>query len=294
MHWDDLEAFIAVAELGSFTQAAERLARPKSGVSRSVSLLEKRFGERLMERNTRSLRLTDAGSELLSQVRPLFSQLHDIVNERESFHGQARGILRIASTYEFATLTLADILPDILTEFPDIEATVDLVTRPPDPISDGYDVVFWQSLVPLPDSSIVARRMFEVAFGLYAAPALVKKLGLPDSIEDLRDWKTVSANSNQIWHFTHAQNGTVHKWQTRGRLATPSAQVRLQAAEKAVGVAVLPTMICDDAVKGRRLVRLLPQYIPTPLTVYALMPSRRMLAPRIRILLDAIARRFDG
>jgi DNA-binding transcriptional LysR family regulator len=293
MHWNDLEIFIIVAELGSFTRASERLARPKSSISRSVSLLEQRLGERLMERNTRGLRLTEAGTELVRQAGPLFSQLHNILDERASLHGQPRGVLRIAATYEFATMSLIEILPEVLAEYPDIDATMDMSAENPHPVADGYDIVFWQSITPLPDSSIVARRILNVAFGLYASPGLVKRMGLPYAIDDLHDWGTVSARPNQTWSFSHASTGTAHELQTRARLAIASAQVRLRATEKGLGIAMLPTSMCEEAVHQRRLVRVLPEYIPAPLTIYALMPSRKMLAPRVKVLLDAIARRVN-
>jgi DNA-binding transcriptional LysR family regulator len=294
MLWDDLEIFIAVAESGSFTRASERLGRPKSSVSRAVSLLEQSLGERLMERSSRSLRLTDAGTELLRRASPLYSELRSILAERASFHGKPRGVLRIAATYEFATHSLVDILPAVLTEYPDISATVDMLIESPHPIADGYDIVFWQSITPLPDSSVIARRLFDVGFGLYASPALIDENGTPATIDDLRSWSTVTTKSHQIWTFSHAGSGTIHELQTHARLVATSAEFRLRATENGSGIAVLPMTMCEEAVRQRRLVRVLPEYIPAPLTVYALMPSRKMLAPRTQVLLDAIKHRFDS
>jgi DNA-binding transcriptional LysR family regulator len=292
MNWDNLEIFIVVAQLGSFTRASERLGRPKSSISRCVSLLEESLGERLMERSSRSLRLTEAGSELLRRAGPLYMQLHDVLDERDSLRGQPRGVLRIAAPYEFATHALLDILPDVLATYPDISAAVDIVTESPDPITGGYDIVFWHSITPLPDSSAIARRILDVHFGLYASPAFIKEKGAPVTIADLHNWSTVSAKPNQIWHLSDVGTGTIHEVQTHARLANASTLFRLRATENGVGLALLPSGMCEESVRQRRLVRVLPDYIPTPLTVYALMPSRKLLAPRTKVLLNAIMYHF--
>jgi DNA-binding transcriptional LysR family regulator len=294
MQWDELEIFLVVAELGGFTRAAEHLDRPKSSISRAIAALEQRLGERLFERSSRTVRLTDAGHDLQRQARPLVTQLNDILYERQALSKQPRGLLRIATTYELATLGLADLLPDVLSAFPEVNATVDLIYTFVEPIEGGYDVVLWMSMTPLPDSSIVARRMYDVAFGLYATPAMIRRLGFPASLEDVATWPTIAATRNQVWKFRHADTGALHEWHTTARLVVPAAQVRFNAAERGLGVAVLPSAMCEEAVAQRRLVRILPEYRPIPITVYALMPSNRIVPRRVTVLLDAISKKWSS
>jgi DNA-binding transcriptional LysR family regulator len=159
MQWDELEVFLCVAELGNFTRSAEKLGRPKSTVSRAVAALEARLGERLLERSSRSVRLTDAGRDLLARAKPHVAELNDILNEHESLSSLPRGTLRIAASYEIVTQGLLDILPDLLSTYPELQATIEITHHLVDPIEGGYDVLLYQSQSALPDSSIVARRL---------------------------------------------------------------------------------------------------------------------------------------
>ncbi|CAG4911990.1 HTH-type transcriptional regulator PgrR [Paraburkholderia saeva] len=294
MQWDELEVFLCVAELRSFTRCAERLGRPKSTVSRAVAALEARLGERLLERSSRTVRLTDAGRDLLARAQPLVTDLNDILNEHESLSGRPRGVLRIAASYEIATQSLLDILPDFLSTYPELQATIEITHHLVDPIEGGYDLLLYQSQMPLPDSSIVARHLYDVEFGIFAAPSLIRKYGLPTSPADLQSWPMVATSVGQVWQFKHAPTGAMHSLATQPRLAVPSAQVRLRSAEKATGVAVLPTLLCKDALASRRLVRILPEFVPVPLAIYALLPSRKTVPARVTALLNAFAERFGS
>ncbi|MFT4510653.1 LysR substrate-binding domain-containing protein [Caballeronia sp. 15711] len=294
MQWDELEVFLCVAELGSFTRSAERLGRPKSTVSRAVAALEARLGERLLERSSRSVRLTDAGRDLLARAKPHVTELNDILNEHESLSSLPRGMLRIAASYEIVTQGLFDILPDLLSTYPELQATIEITHHLVDPIESGYDLLLYQSQTTLPDSSIVARHLYDVEFGIFAAPPLVRKYGLPKSPDELQSWPMVTTSVGQVWQFAHTPTGRIHSYSTQPRLSVPSAQGRLRAAEKGCGVAVLSTMLCKEAVAARRLVRILPDFVPVPLAIYALLPSRKVHPARVTALLNAFAQRFGG
>jgi DNA-binding transcriptional LysR family regulator len=269
MQWDDLEVFVCVAELGSFTRAAEQLGRPKSAISRGVTSIEKRLGERLLE-------------------------LNNILNERQLQNTEVRGVLNIATTYEIATANLIDVLPEMLSAHPELKVNVDLRHQIADPVEAGYDLILYQSQMPLPDSGVIARRLYDVAFGIYAAPSLVRERGFPQSLIELQSWPAITGMPNQVYRLFREETGETFNFQSSSRLTIPSALVRTRSAEMGVGFAVLPLMFCRELIEKRRLVRLLPDHEPAPLTIYALLPSRKIIPARVSALLDAISRRFDA
>ncbi len=294
MYWEELEMFLCVAELESFTRAAERLNRPKSSISRAVVALEERLGERLLDRSNRKVQLTDAGRSLFQESLPLVERLNGILSERQSQSAEVHGMLRIATTYEIATANLIDVLPEILTLHPKLKVTVDFSLRVVDPAQAGYDVVLYHSLMPLPDSPVIARRLYEVAFGIYASPSMVRELGFPETPADLDRWPAITATADQEYCFTRAETKETITFRPNSRLVVPSAVIRARSAEMGVGVAVLPLLFCRELIEQRRLVRVLPAYELVPLTVYALLPSRKIVPARLTALLDTISNRFDS
>jgi DNA-binding transcriptional LysR family regulator len=294
MQWDEVEVFVCVAELGSFTRAAERLGRPKSSVSRAVAALEKRLGERLFERSSRTVRLTESGSELLREAGPLVARLSDILTERQSQRAEVRGVLRVATSYEIATANLIDVLPDLLSRHPELDVVVDIQHRLVDPVEAGYDLILYQSQAQLSDSSVVARRLYDVAFGVYASPSMIRQRGFPETPADLLSWPGVTASENQVYRFFSTETGEIVPLQFGSRIAVPVSTMRARCVEMGIGAAVLPSLFCRELVEQRRLIRVLPAYEPVPLTIYALLPSRKNIPARVNALLDAISSRFDS
>jgi len=178
MHFDDLQVFLAVAQNNSFTAASERLNMPKASVSRAVSRLESHLGNRLFERSTRRLRLTETGQLLQEQTAPLSERLQDMLQHAAAQNDTPQGVLRIAAPYELGVFRLGNVLNQLLLRYPGLEAEVDLTSNQIDPRSQDYDIVFRVLTGPLPDSSQIARRIYSIACGLYAAPSLLQRLGV--------------------------------------------------------------------------------------------------------------------
>ncbi|MBM3116330.1 LysR family transcriptional regulator [Jeongeupia naejangsanensis] len=286
--WNDWYCFAMVAQLASFTRAAERLEQPKSSVSLAISRLEKRAGVRLLERSTRRLRLTAEGEQLLAAIAPLFTRLDDIADHLHAGDDRLRGVLRIAAPYEFGTLQLADVICDVLAEHPELDIHVDVSARRVDPIADGYDIVFVVTADALPDSSQVARQVFSVERGLYASPGLIAALPPLDHPAGLAQWPQLASPNEQHWQFRDAQ-GQSHVLALAPRLRTQNAALRLRAATQGLGVAMVATTFCEPEVQRGELVRLLPAWPTEPLIIYALLPARRLMPARTRHFLDRLA-----
>lgn len=286
-NWNEAEVFCAVAGLGSFTRAAERLDQPKSSVSRAVANLEARLGLRLLERSTRRLRLTDAGRELHAQLAPLFERLHDVVEESQAQRDQPQGTLRISTPFEFGVLQLNRVICDLLTKHAGLEAEIEMSTQRRPPLDGNFDLVFSLHESDPEDSSLVARRVFTVDTILCAAPDLAARMGMPRHPGDLANWPCLCDSDDPPWRF-RGRGPEIHEVAVRGRLRTGNASLRLGAAEAGLGAGIISASLCREAIEAGRLVRLLPDYQPMPRLIYAFMPARRFPPARVKAFLDAL------
>lgn len=287
--WNDWYAFTAVAQSGSFTRAAEQLDLPKSSVSHAVARLERRLGQRLIERSTRRVALTEQGERVLAQLAPLFERLDAVAAEAGDARDEPQGVLRIATPYEFGAIQLGDVVNDVLARHPRLEIEIDVRILGSETTGAGYDVVFFATGEALPDSERVVRRVYSVTRGLYAAPALIAKLGLPRTADDLAHWPCLAMPGETRWHFQSA-DGKTHTVQPRGPLRTTNAALRLQAALAGHGATMLAASYCRRELEAGTLRALLPDHVPHPLKIYAHLPGRGLVPARARVFMEAIER----
>lgn len=289
MHLDDLKVFFAVAERLSFTQAAEALNLPKANVSRAVARLEHMLGTRLLERSTRRLRLTEIGARLVAQGAPLTDRLEDLLLQAAEHDDRPRGTLRIAAPYELGIFRLGDVLTELLLAYPTLEAEVDLTSASPDPRDQHYDIVFRLQGSGLPDSGQVARRIYSVARGLYASPALIRRMGMPQTPDDLAGWPAIISPDDPEWPLS-APDGTQYMLRPAGRLRAPNVGMRLHGTIAGLGMSLLSTHFCQAALHNGDIVPLLPAYRVAPTRVYALLPGRHLKPARVRAFLDLLSK----
>lgn len=166
---NDLLIFAHVAELGSFSRAAEKLGLPKSTVSRRLSALEQRLGEKLLLRTTRRQTLTELGLQLLEHARQVAAEVEAVGALSERRQATPSGRLRVSMPSDFGNLLLADSLAAFVAMYPSIQLELDLSPRRVDLLGEGFDVVVRLGKLP-EDSLLVARRLADFPAGLYAAP----------------------------------------------------------------------------------------------------------------------------
>jgi DNA-binding transcriptional LysR family regulator len=290
MDWDDLDAFCSVIERGGFTAAAQAMNRPKSSISASVARLEGTLGVRLLQRTTRRVRPTDAGESLYQDTAPLFHRLRDVRSDAMARGKSVEGSLRIAAPYEFGAHHLGNVACAMSARYPDLRIDIDVEHARIDPLERRYDIVFSMLEDDLPDSGRVARRMFSLPRGVFAAPALLARYRVPTQPEDLADLPAITSPGDAQWPFTD-RSGNTRSVPLRPRLRSSNADVRRQAAIAGLGVARITATFCADAVKQGLLRQLLiPQFVCAPLRIYALLPGRRLMSPKVRIFLDSLSR----
>lgn len=287
MTWDDLDAFCHVVDDGGFTAAAEAMDWPKSRVSTAVRRLESDLQVRLLERTTRRVRLTAEGENLYRKASPVFQRLRDLQAEMEASVETVDGRLRLSAPYEFAAHHLGTVACRMLERYPGLEIDIDVHYDAVDLIDRRYDIVFTAVENALPDSSLVARRIFHLQRGLFASPEFVSRHGRLSEPASLSGVPVIASLDDTEWMF-HDAAGATCAVALEPRMRSPNAALRLQAAIAGIGVARITASYCERAVLDGRLQRLLPDHVCDPLRMYALLPGRERLPARVRVFLKTL------
>jgi len=287
MDWNDVDAFCCVIEYGGFTAAAKALARPKSSISASVSRLETQLGARLLQRTTRRIRATEAGESLYQDAAPMFQRLREVRSSAAARGNTVAGTLRVAAPYEFGAHHLGAVACTMLARYRDLRIDIDVEHGRIDPLDRSYDIVFSYYDGDLPDSGRVARRVFELQRGIFASPAFLEKYSRVKTPDDLAELPAIASPADAEWTFTDAK-GSYSSVPVRARMRSPNADVRRRATLEGLGVARIVLTFCEEHVKDGRLRPLLTEYVCAPLRIYALLPGRRLLPPKVRVFLDLL------
>lgn len=288
MNWDDFDAFCQVVDHGGFSAAARALDRPKSSLSASVSRLESELGERLLERTTRQLRLTDAGESLYRDISKPFALLRDGAADALAKGKTVQGTLRVAAPYEFGAHHLARVACRMMREHPLLKVHIDVEHARVGLHERHYDLVFSPLEPSHAPSTVVTRRFYSLERGLFASPELMALQPDITSPEDLRGLPLLAGSEDTHWGFTDSQNQALQIDVRNPRLRSGNAGVRLEAAKAGLGVARITATFCQPAVDQGRLVRLLAGFTCEPLRIYALLPGRTLVAAKVRHFLDIL------
>lgn len=280
---DELAIFMAIVEAGSLVSAARRLRRSPPAVTRALSSLEDRLGLRLVDRTTRRLAPTEAGSALAERARALLAD-YDAVLVGAS-QAPIRGVLRITAPVQFGRRHVAPIVSAFLNEYPDVRVELSLNDRNVDLIEEGLDLAV--RIGPLADSSLVARHVGSVRRVVVASPAYLARRGAPRTPSDLAAHDTIfgmARSSAREWRFGPSQRGATVRLSPR--LLVDDVEAQIQVAQAGRGIArVLSYQVTDELAAGA-LVRLLQDFEPAPLPVQLVTLSRSHVAPKVRAFLD--------
>ena len=280
MGLDDALIFTRVVECHSFTQAAQSLGMQKSTVSRRIALLEERLGVRLLNRTTRKLRLTEVGQAYYERCRQIMLDFAEAEQAVMQLQQAPSGLLRITAPIEFGQLFLGRVLGEFMRQYPQISAEVELTSRDVDPLEEGVDIAI-QVGQPR-DSTLIARKLFESRRRLCASPAYLAQHGTPRTVQELAGHRALHlpVDSPRYWPLL-GENITCQRV-----LACNNITLAREAALAGAGIAALPVMISEAAVQDGELIELLPEArLPTG-ELYAVYPSRRFQAMKVKAFLD--------
>jgi DNA-binding transcriptional LysR family regulator len=291
---DDLLLFARVIEAGSFSQAGERLGLPKSTVSRRLAALENRLGEKLLQRTTRRLNLTEFGQGVLEHARALAGEVDSALSL--ALHRQQRpsGRLRVSMPGDLAQQVVPDVICRYIAAHPEVQLELDLSPRRVDLIGEGFDLAIRMGQLA-DDAQLAARRLALLDAGLYAAPDYLARHGEPQQPQDLEllDGLCIlgRAGDAMAWSLQAASGERWTGLPAKRTLANaPDMLVRMAVA--GLGLTAVVDSAAHPHVQRGELRRVLPSWCLTPVECWAVFPGRRLLPLRSRLFIDALAARL--
>jgi len=288
LYANDLILFAHIVNAGSFTRASELTGFPKSTLSRRLSDLEDELGERLMQRSTRRLVLTDFGENMLEHARRLMDETEAAAAMAQHRQVTPHGTLRISMPPEYRSLAIVDIVTEYARRYPNVNLEMDLSARRVDILAERFDVAL-RAATQLPDdATLVARRITEMRNRLYASPAYLKRHGEPQTPSDLLHHTgliLVSGGGHPLqWVLTRGDerwDGVPLKGITANSLGLQQA-----LAIKGLGIVGLSDRFARGNVETGELQPVLADWSLPPTTIWCVTPGRRLLPQRTLAFID--------
>lgn len=289
---NDVAVFVRVVQTGSFSAAARSLHMAKSSVSRCVARLEERLESRLLQRTPRATVPTDAGQAYFEQVCGSLTTIQD-ASEAATSRQVPRGTVRITAPPGVGSEALPELVTRFVAQYQEVTVEVDLSASEPNPVDGGFDLAIRGG--PQPDSSLVVRKLRNIAFRLYAAPSYLSSAGEPGHPGELATRDCVLFRGRQgrcRWTLT-GPDGDVEVM-VRGRLGSNGLPFVRRAAIAGAGIALLPEPTGVVEVRSGLLSPVLPEYAFTTSPLYLIYPSARHVPLRVRLFQEFLLEHFPS
>ena len=289
---ETLRVFIAVAEAAGFASAARNLGLSAPAVTRAVAAVEERLGVRLFQRNTRRVRLTEAGERFVKDAKRILGELEDAEASAAGLHGEPRGVLNITASVMFGRMFVAPALMDFLDRHAAVSARLVLLDRVVNLIEEGFDVAV--RIAHLEDSSLSAQRIGVVRRVVVASPDYLARSGTPQQPADLRAHRAIlssQAGAAEGWTFA-APGGGTDVIDVPSQLTANVAEVAIQAAIAGRGLARVLSYMVAPAVRAGLLRVVLDQYEPPSVPIHLVHAEGRRANAKIRTFVDFAAARL--
>lgn len=285
---ETIRRFIRVAELGSFTRAADSLGLPKASVSNGVRQLEDHLGTRLFMRSTRRVTLTQDGHHMLIRGRAILAEIDALDEHFRPDPANVQGMLRVDMTTQFARHVLIPRLPEFLARYPGITLELSSIDQPVDVIREGFDCVIRSG--ELVDSSLVARPLTRQLCRNYVSASYIARKGKPQTLGDLRQHDLIGYTTTlgvRDPGFEYVDDAGATQLIQMPIVVTVNGTVAyLEACRAGLGIAQIPeTGICRQVLKDE-LIEVLPAYRATPLPMHVVYASREHQPRRLLVFID--------
>jgi len=290
--FQEMQVFVRIAERHSFTQAADDLQMPRATVTNLMKRLEERLGARLLERTTRTVRLTHDGE---THYRRCVRLIQDLEEAEGSFrHAEPKGLLRVNLQGTLARHFIVPALPAFLERHTQIELHVGEDDRLVDLVREGVDCVLRAGT--LQDSSMIARRVALLEQVTVASPAYIARHGMPEHLQALASHRAVnyiSSATGRAVPLEFAVNGGIETIELASAISVTGVELYTQAALAGLGIVQVPRYHIEDALADDRLQCVLPAFPPPPMPVSVLYPQSRQLSARVRVFVEWVASVFE-
>ncbi len=286
-----MRVFTKVVELLSFSKAAEKLDLSPGMTSRYVAQLEAHLGVRLLNRTTRHLSLTAAGTEYCQQALQVLALVEQAGQSAAREVVEPRGTLRITSSLAFGGMHLGEAVAAYLVQHPQVDIEIMLTERVVDLVEEGVDLAV--RVASRIDEGLIARPICPARFIACASPAYLQQHGSPASPAELESHNCLTfaaPDTPQVWRFSRGSERSAFR--VRGSLHGNNGNILCRAAEQGLGVIYQPTFMVYESLRQQKLLPLFPDWQADCYTVYAVYPNRQFLPGKVRSFIDFLLQRF--
>src|SRR6266568_1337736 len=281
-----MRVFAQVVEAKSFSAAADKLGMSKSLASRHVSSLERALSVKLLNRSTRKLSLTEAGTLFYEHCARIVHEAELAEQRLSRTQSEPAGLVRVTAVPAFAVRHVLPALAEFYRQYPKIQVKLSCSNRALDLGDEGYDLGIRVSFNPPPN--LVARKLAANRALLCASPAYLERHGTPRRIEDLRKHECVlfpALAPKGVW--TLRRDGRKYSVPVTGVFETDEMDVVRAAVAAGFGIGILPLYVARDALQRGQLVPLLRQFQVVPESaIYLVYLPNHTLSSRVRALID--------
>ena len=287
---NDLILFAHVMEAGSFSRAAERIGLPKSTLSRRITLLETKLGERLLMRSTRRLEITEFGERILDHGKRLLEETESASAMALHRQEMPRGLLRVSLPPNFTEFDLTPLLLQFAASYPDVRLELDISPRRVDLVAERFDLAVRAASRLPDDSTLVARKLWDLHTHLYASPAYLKRYGEPEKPSDLLNHvclRLISGNGEALpWRL--ASKSEQWEGMPNGPLSSNSLSLQRDLAVHGMGIVGLADHFASNLLEQGLLKRVLADWELPIVTIWCITPGRRLLPTRTLAFIEML------
>lgn len=289
----DIGLFLRVLDLGSISAAARSLDLSVAVASQRLQRLERDLGVRLLHRTTRRLHATPEGAILAEQGRALVEDLDALGSSLRQAGTGISGTLRVTASSSFGRLYISPLLPEFMARHPGLKLSFTMTDNVLDLVSAGFDLAI--RIGALDDSALVARKLATNRRLLCASPEYLRRRGTPRTPQDLASHDCLllvgSQGRQDVWRLGDGAGGEIAV-RVRGPIDANSGELLSDAALAGLGIAMHSTWHVCAALRTGQLVPVLADYPVAESGIYAVMPQRRLVPPRVRTFVDFLAGHF--
>jgi len=288
----EMECFVRVVDAGSISAAADRMDMAKSAVSRRLGELESRLGVQLLNRTTRRLSLTSAGSDFYEHCNAILAEVADAEGNVSTADATLKGRLRVAAPLSFGLEHVGPVITDFMQAHPELMVELDFNDRQADLVAEGYDLGI--RIAKLSDSSLIARKLTAIRHVICASPDYWEDHGRPDHPDDLKQHVALryTLAAQRSWRYM-APDGSRGSVTIPAQTSANNGTFLSRAAAQGVGIIRMPVFIVYRLIESGELEPVLLNYRWGDLYAWAVYPKTRHVPYRVRALIDQLARSFS-
>lgn len=288
MQWEGISEFVHVAENASFTQASKKMAISTAQVSRQISALENRLNVKLFYRTTRKVSLTEEGRVFYQHCRSVLDGLDAAERAITNLQTTPQGKIKLTASVTYGEQQVLPLVSDFMLQYSEVAVSAYLSNQQIDLVEGGYDLAI--RIGKLADSSMMAKKLGTRTSYVCASPEYLEKHGIPHAISELSKHSCLLGTLD-YWHFM--ESGKKKNIRVAGKLRYNSGYSLADAALKGLGIVQLPDYYVQNHLQSGELITLLDSYRVPDEGIWAIYPHNRHLSPKIRLLVDYLAKHLS-